>query len=131
MILDEKKRKILNKYFKNFVLAQKDSFYQEDYERITIENIQKNDDIPFHENWDYLMMIVQVIENIWHLEKIETHDNWVRFSFTDFDTFQDKGRTKIDAFYLCCFRVLEHMWKEQNLPFAYENHEPFDEIDLK
>lgn len=131
MILDEEKIKNLNKYFKDFVLAHKDSFYQEEYERNTVENIQKNDDVPFHNNWNYLMIIVQIIEKKWHLEKIETHDNWVRFSLTDSDAFQDKGMTKIEAFYLCCFRILEHMWKEQQPPFDLENHEPFDEFDLK
>ncbi len=131
MILNAKEKKALNKYFRDFVLAHKDCLYQEDYEKKTLIKIQKREYIPFDKSWEYLMVVVQMIENKWNLEKIETNRNWVCFTIDNYDGFGDKGMNKLEAFYLCCFKTLENLWKGQKPPFNYENHEPFDEFDLK
>lgn len=131
MLINAKEKKAINKYLREFVIAHNDFFREADFEKNTIIKIQKRENIPFHKNWEYLMVLVQLIENKWKLEKIETCDNWVKFSSNHFDNIQDKGMTKMEAFYLCCFKTLTKLWKEQKPPLIYENHEPFDEIDLK
>ena len=131
MITNTKEKKLLNKYFREFILANKDCFWDDEPESKTIKKISKKDTIPFHSSWEYLMVLVQIIEKKWDLENIETHDNYVRFSFGKFDAVQDKGSNKIEAFYLCCFKILEKLWTDQKPPINYCNHEPFDEFDLK
>lgn len=131
MITNTKEKKQLNKYFREFILEKKDYLRDEEPESKTIKRISKNETIPFHRSWEYLMVLVQIIEKKWDLKNIETHDNYVRFSTGEFDGFQDKDSTKIDAFYSCCFKALEKLWKDQKPPFNYDSHEPFDKFDLK
>ncbi len=131
MLTSAKEKKEINKYFRDFIITHNDFFSNVNPEKNTVIKIQKRENIPFHNKWEFLMVLVQLIESKWSLEKIETRDNWVRFSFNNFDGIQDKGMTKIEAFYLCCFKILSRLWKEHKPPFEYENHEPFDEIDLK
>jgi len=131
MITNNKENKLLNKYFREFILANKDYFSENTIESKTITKIAKNESIPFHKSWEYLMVLVQIIEKKWDLKNIETHDNYVRFSTGEFDGFQDKDSTKIEAFYSCCFKTLEKLWKDQKPPFKYDSQEPFDEFDLK
>ncbi len=131
MILNTKEKKALNKYFRDFVIANKDYFYDDDPEKSTVKKIQKHENIPFHKSWEYLMVLIQLIEKKYNIKNIETQDNYVRFSLGEFDGFQDKGMTKIAAFYSCCFKTLEILWKENKTPFNYNSHEPFDEFDLK
>lgn len=129
--MTDKEIKITNKYFRDFVLEHKDSNIFSDYENLIIENIVKETYIPFNQSWDYLMILVQLIEEKWRLELIETEYNWVRFTINKFSGFQDKGSNKFMAFYSCCYITLSNLWKEQKPPFNYHFNEPFDEIDLK
>lgn len=131
MLINTREIKVINKYFRDFTIAHSDFFRNDDYENNLLLKIQKKENIPFHKNWEFIMILVQIIEKKWQLEKIETHDNWVRFSFDNGGGIQDKGMTKIEAFYLCCFKIIAKLWKEHKPPFSYQNMEPFDEIDLK
>lgn len=132
MILDAKEIKTLNKYFREFVIAHNySSSWPEDPMNRTVEKIQKHKNIPFHSSWDYLMVVVEIIEQEWRFEKIIIQINWVRLISDEFGTFQDKGSNKIEALYLCCFRVLAELWKDQKPPIVYKSHEPFDDIDLE
>lgn len=129
--MTDKEIKITNKYFRDFVLAHKNSNRFSDHENLIIENIVKETYIPFNQSWDYLMILVQLIEEKWRLELIETKYNWVRFTINEFSGFQDKGSNKFMALYSCCYITLSNLWKEQKPPFKYHFNEPFDEIDLK
>jgi hypothetical protein len=77
-----------------------------------------------------LMVLVMLIEKTFNSEQIITHDNYVGFNFSEID-IQDKGMTKLEAFYLVCYKTLLELWKEGKAPISYKNNEPFDEIDLK
>ena len=132
LIFDSKEIKALNNYFREFVLAHNYcSPWSQDSMNRTFEKIQKQKNTPFHSSWDYLMIVVEIIEEEWGFEKIIIQANWVRFISDKFGTFQDKGSSKIEALYLCCFRILTELWKEQKPPFVYKSHEPFDDIDLE
>lgn len=123
-------KKIINKYFREFVLRNKDVISFEEHSYKIIQDIEKRSDTDFHKNWNYLMVLIQIIENLYSVSKIITHDNYVGFEFTD-ETIQDKGYTKLEAYYLVCFKTLLKFWVEGKTTEVYLNMEPFDEFDLK
>jgi hypothetical protein len=125
--------KKLNSYFRDFIISKncKDHFYKDSAEYQTILYIEKVEDISFHNNWEYMMALIISIEKLYNLSSIDTRDNYVRFMFESRGGIQDKGFDKLNAFYLCCFKALEVLWKEKKPPFSYESGEPFaiDEFD--
>jgi hypothetical protein len=124
--MTDSETKKLNSFFRDFLLLNncKEYFYDEP-EINTIVFIEKNEDIHFHKNWDYMMVLVQFIEKKWKMHNIDTSDNYVKFMFDNNCGFQDKGFNKLDAFYKCCFKSVEAMWKDGKPPFKYESGDPF------
>lgn len=122
----------LNNYFREFVVANTNYFHS-DQKSDAFYMILKNETIPFNRSWDYLMIVVEIIESKWGewgRTKIEMHNNVARFELGENKVFQNKGITKLEALYSCCFEALEELWKDKTPPFKYSSHEPFDEIDL-
>src|SRR5574344_581279 len=103
--------KLINQYFREFVLRYKDVVSFEEHSYKVIKEIERNSKTDFHKNWDYLMVLVLIIEHLYSVSKIITHDNYVGFEFKD-DTIQDKGYTKLDAFYIVCCKTLQQYWAD-------------------
>lgn len=123
--------KQINSYFREFILFSNYYKYafinqsenQPEYE--TLIFIKKNQDIPFHKKWEYMMVLVLAMEDQFDFYNIETHDNYVRFKFNRNDAMQDKGSNKLQAFYGCCFGTLEKLWKEKKPPFEFDSGDSF------
>ncbi len=123
-------KKVINKYFREFLITHKDVISYDEHSASIIKEIEKNIDVNFDKNWNNLMVLVLIIESYYQILNIQTHDNYVGFTFEDC-TIQDKGFTKFDAYYFVCFKSLLKYWTEGKTTEVYINMEPFDEYDLK
>jgi len=129
MILSKKDQIEINKYFRNFVIQYKDVISFEANSYYIIKEIESKKELDFCNNWNYIMVLVLIIEKYYGINQIVSHDNYVGFKIEN-DTIQDKSFSKLCAYYLVCFKTLKKFWKQGDFPFSYENTEPFDEIDL-
>jgi len=129
MIISKKDEKRINKYFRGFVIQNKNAIWENGYSDI-IKEIENKKEVFFNSDWNYLMALILTIENVFNIEEIISHYNYVRFKFENI-TIQDKGSSKLEAYYIVCFKTLKEFWKDGDTVVSYENHEPFDEIDLK
>ncbi|HET9571652.1 MAG TPA: hypothetical protein VFP20_09630 [Bacteroidales bacterium] len=121
----------MNQYFKRFISKNQNSFFlSEDVHRKNVEKIQKLSDVHFESNWNYLMALVQSIENTYSLTEMRCQNNYCSFEFANNYRIQDKGMTKIEAIYNCCFRTLNELWNEEPSLNLKSYIEPFDEDDL-
>ncbi len=122
-------KKLINEYFREFVINHKDVVSFDEHCSKWIREIEQNNSTVFHNNWNYIMVLVQIIERLYSVCKIITSDNYVGFEMQDV-TIQDKGPTKLDAYYIVCFKTLQRYWIEGQTTERYKNCEPFDEHDL-
>lgn len=120
--------KEINLYFKKFV-SQYDDFYFDVQLNATIKKINNETETDFSENWENLIALMEIIERIYNVKSIVTENNYFRFEFHD-GNIQDKGVTKIDALYSCCYKTLKKYWSE-TIPNFNRGLEPFDLDDLK
>ena len=121
----------VNQYFKRFISNKRNSFFlSEDVHHKNVEKIQKLSDVHFESNWNYLMALVQSIEDAYSLTVMRCQDNYCSFEFANHYRIQDKGMTKMEAIYNCCFRTLSELWNEEPSLNMKSNIEPFDEDDL-
>jgi CRISPR/Cas system CSM-associated protein Csm2 small subunit len=118
----------INSYFKQFVLQHNDSFFDEVLDK-TIKKITNQDKPDFRQNWENLIALMQIIERVYNLKSIITEDNYYRFEFHNNDNIQDKGVTKIEALYSCCYQTLKKYWND-NAPYFNRGAEPFDVSDF-
>ncbi len=120
--------KAINSYFKDFVLQHNDSFFDELLDK-TIKKIETEYETDFSENWENLTALMQVIERVYNLKSIITESNYYRFEFLNDENIQDKGATKIEALFSCCYQTLKKYWSE-NAPNYNNGVEPFNISDF-
>lgn len=123
--------KTVNKYFKKFVIENYNNIYfakkkQQEY----VNNILQRKSIHFESDWNYLMTLVEIIEHMFSVREINIAKNYCCFEFENDIRIQDKGMSKINAIYNCCFQALTELWKEELTPFEQKYVEPFDYVDL-
>ena len=126
MILSQKNRKEINRYFNDFIV--KNGFNREISD---IKEKAEKEILEYDKDWNALMAIVCIIENKFKIDEIITKHNFVSFTFENFYNIQDKAKDKKEAFYLVCFKTLKVFWKEGKINLEYRNDEPFDYDDLK
>ncbi len=99
-------------YFKRFAIQHKDYLIFDELSEKTIAIIESEIQTNFTSNWRNLIVLMQIIERVYKLKSIITEENYFRFEFRDDENIQDKGATKIDALYSCCYQTLRKYWKE-------------------
>ncbi|MBU2020299.1 MAG: hypothetical protein KJ941_11695 [Bacteroidetes bacterium] len=125
MLLTKKERFQINEYFTEFLNQDNRLNNLRESGLFMPQTFWKNEEQSFHNNWTYMMLLVETIEAWFSVKEIVTADNYVRFDFSDY-YIQDKGGSKLEAFYLVCFKVLKKDWKEGQCPVVSDSHEPFD-----
>lgn len=120
--------KAINSYFKDFVLQHNDSFFDEVLDK-SIKKIETENETDFSENWENLIVLMQIIERVYNLKSIITEKNYYRFEFLNSENIQDKGATKIEALFSCCYQTLKKYWNEK-APNYNNGVEPFDISDF-
>lgn len=128
MFATQEETKAINSYFKEFVLQHSDYFFDELLDK-TIKKIESEIETDFCRNWENLIALMQIIERTYNLKSIITENNYYRFEFHDAENIQDKGATKIDALFSCCYQTLKRYWNE-NAPYFNRGVEPFDISDF-
>jgi len=125
----------INRYFQKFILLPQNHCHIENHCNIDEphanirKKIEQLHNVPFNSDWNYLMTLVQIIENKFCRMGFVSEDNYCRFEFGDYKSIQDKGMTKMDAMYSCCYRTLKAYWKEEIAPPFHRGAEPFDPAD--
>lgn len=119
---------VINQYFGKFVLQHIGSF--DEIALKIAKQIENNHNAPFDSDWNYLMTLVQLIENRYCTNGFESADNYFGFHTETCQNIQDKGETKMDAIYSCCHRALKEFWKDEPAPFFPRGCEPFDKEDF-
>jgi hypothetical protein len=123
--------KTVNNYFQNFVIEyQSDIYFSDKIQQKYVINIAQGKEVHFDSNWNYLMTLVEIIEQVYSVREITLQNNYCCFVLDNDCRIQDKGFTKLDAIYNCCFQVLNEYWKEEATPVVQKFVEPFDEEDL-
>lgn len=97
------------------------------------KNIHQLDEVPFDSDWNYLMFLVQLIEEQFGFDGFVSESNYFRFQGENsgkYHRIQDKQPTKMEAIYSCCVLAVKEYWKEGNaIPYS-QGGEPFDIYDL-
>ena len=123
--------KTVNNYFQNFVIAnQSDIYFPDKIQQKYVINIAQGKEVHFESNWTYLMALLESIEKIHSIWEIKIANNYCCFELENGIRIQDKGTSKMNAIYNCCFRILNEFWKEEAIPVEQKFVEPFDEEDL-
>ena len=117
----------INQYFHKFVSQHKGYAHFDELALSIGKQIEKIPNVPFDSDWNYLMTLVQLIENVYCNNGFESRDNYFGFHTENGQNIQDKGETKMDAIYSCCHRALKEYWKEETAPSFSRGVEPFDE----
>lgn len=128
MFATQEEIKTINSYFKEFVLQHNDYFFDEQLDK-TIKKIATETETDFSENWENLIAVMQIVERVYDLKSIITENNYCRFEFLNDENIQDKGATKIEALFSCCYQTLKKYWNE-NAPYFNRGVEPFDISDF-
>lgn len=128
MFSTKKEITAINSYFKKFLVQHRDEYSDELFKE-TVAKIESEGNTDFLKNWNNLMILLETIERIYDVKSIITERNYFRIEFHDNQNVQDKGSTKIEALFGCCYQILEKYWKEK-APYFNRGFEPFDEIDL-
>lgn len=128
MFATQEEIKAVNSYFKEFVLQHNDYFFDEQLDK-TIKKIAIEKETNFNENWDSLIALMQIIERVYNLKSIITENNYYRFEFHKEENIQDKGATKIEALFSCCYQTLRKYWNK-NAPYFNSGVEPIDINDF-
>lgn len=124
MIATKDEIKAVNFHFKKFVLEK--NHYSSDTElNKLIDKISKDNEADFSKNWENIICLTQMIENVYNVKSIVTEDNYFRFEFNNNENIQDKGETKIEALFGCCYKTLKKYWNEK-APNLNNGIEPFD-----
>ena len=118
----------VNKYFGKFVTQNANSF--DDFVLKIVKQIESNPNPPFDSDWNYLMTLVQLIEEMYCRQGFISDRNYFGFHTESGKNIQDKGETKMDAIYSCCHRALKEFWKEDPAPYFPRGCEPFDIDDF-
>lgn len=116
-----------NKYFRKFFLQKnKDiGFGSMEVPQTTLCEIKTIENIDFSSNWNYMIALIILIENVFKIEQIITHSNYVRFEFHNSEkSYQDKGSSKIEAFSNCIYHILTEEWDEKK-PYEYDSGESY------
>lgn len=121
--------KAINTYFREFVLQQNDYFFDEILGK-TIKKIASDTETEFSQNWENLIALMQIIERVYNLKSIVTEDNYYRFEFHNDENIQDKGPTKIDALFSCCYQTIKKYW-DRKAPYFNRGVEPFGVDDFE
>lgn len=129
MFATKEEIKAINSYFKEFVLQHNDYFFDELLDKI-IKKIESEIETDFSENWENLIAVMQIIERVYTLQSIITENNYYRFEFLNSENIQDKGATKIEALFGCCYQTLRKHWNK-NAPYFNRGFEPFDISDFE
>ena len=124
MFSTQKEIKAINSYFKEFVLQHNDYVFDEQLDK-AIKKIECETETDFSENWENLIAVMQIIERVYNLKSIITENNYYRFEFHKEENIQDKGATKIEALFSCCYQTLRKYWNN-NAPCYNRGVEPFD-----
>ena len=119
----------INDYFKTFVLEHRNAVSFDEILNKNIIKIETTLNVNFHNNWEYLMTLTLIIEKVYNVQSIVTEDNYFRFELTNDERIQDKGSTKIEALFSCCYQVLEK-YNIEKLPYFNRGSEPFDLEDF-
>lgn len=127
---DNKGIQKINRYFKKFISSNKRSAYFEEPEATIIKNMEQLDEVPFDSDWNYLMTLVQLIESMYCHHGFISDRNYFRFDIPKDRSVQDKGPTKMEAIYSCCYQALNENWKEGIAPPFNRGGEPFDLYDI-
>lgn len=120
-----------NKYLQKFVIEhQNNIFFSDKIQQKYVISIARGKEVHFDSNWNYLMTLVEIIEQVYSVREITLQNNYCCFELDNDYRIQDKGFSKLEAIYNCCFRVLKEFWKEEAIPLVQKVIEPFDEEDL-
>ena len=132
MMNDTRSKEIyeINQYFHKFVSQHKDYFHFDDIAVRIGKQIENIPNVPFDSDWNYLMTLVQLIEEIYCHHGFISDRNYFGFHTETGQNIQDKGDTKMDAIYSCCHKALKEYWKEETAPLFSRGVEPFDEDDF-
>lgn len=120
----------INKYFREFIIEYRNSFFSDDISKKIIKEIVSNSNVEFDSNWNYLMVLTEIIETVFEIESICIEKNYCRFDFSDDRRVQDKAPNKLGAIFSCCFQTLEENWTSRKAPKFSRGVEPFDLDEL-
>ena len=115
----------INAYFKDFIIEHKGYTSFDTVLEENIKIIEAKSKPTFHKSFDNLTSLMLIIEKVYNIESIITHRNYYRFEFPNNKRIQDKGSTKMDALFSCCYQTLEKYWKTE-APYFNRGVEPFD-----
>lgn len=118
----------INSYLKEFILQHKEYSFDELLNK-TVKNIESENEIDFSENWENLIALMQIVERVYNLKSIITESNYYKFEFHNDENIQDKGATKIEALFSCCYQTLKKYWKK-DVPTFNNGVEPFGISDF-
>ena len=129
MTIDE--IKIANTYCQQFIIKNQNYIYFCDkIKQKYVNNILKGNEIHFDSNWNYLMTLVQIIEEVYSVREVRMQTNYCIFEFNNDIRIQDKGMTKMNSIYNCCLRILNERWIVEINTLIESKVEPFDVLDL-
>lgn len=122
----------VNRYLKKFILSNEASSFDE-IQATIFKKIHQLDEVPFNSDWNYLMILVQRIEEQFGFDEFVSESNYFRFqsgNSGEYQSIQDKQPTKMEAIYSCCVLAVKEYWKEgKAIPYS-RGGEPFDINDL-
>jgi hypothetical protein len=120
----------INKYFREFILENRDSFFYDEISKQSIKKIESKPDAEFHSNWNFLMLLTEIIESVFNVHGISLESNYCRFEFQNGYRIQDKAMNKFGALYSCCYQTLDEKWTNHKAPEFDRGSEPFDLDEL-
>ena len=129
MFSTEEELKAINSYFREFVLLNKNNGYFYGPIEESLKKIEAEKEIDFNLRWEYLIVLMTIVEKVYDVKSIITERNYFRFEFHNDQNIQDKGETKIDALFSCCYQTLKKYWNVK-APFFNRGVEPFDSTDF-
>jgi hypothetical protein len=127
--MKEEKHKLnrLNAYLTEYVKEK--GTYHISMDNIFDELNQENKVINFNSDWNYLMSLLEIIEENEPVEKMICDKNYFKLqAIKDDSSVQDKGSTKMEAIFHVCIQFLSTHWKMA--PYNTRTSEPFDKEDL-
>jgi len=120
----------INVFLKKILIESEDDYFLTDKQKIIFTKLKQDKKANFNSDWNYLMLLINYLEQKYQISKIEISTNYCRFEFGDELAEQDKGMELIDAVFSVCYKTIERFSKDETPKFS-RGVEPFDEIDLK
>lgn len=78
MIISQNEQLLINQYFKEFVTKHRIFRNRRNNDNLILKDIEKLEIPEFHNNWNYLMILVSTIEKHFKISRIVSHKKLCR-----------------------------------------------------